>query len=83
MAERGQGSEPELVTILSSEDPSEVLMARDILLEAGIEAFVFDAESSRMLGSTTAVQARLVVRVEDDARAREVLADFGYSNEEE
>jgi hypothetical protein len=36
-----------------------------------------------MLGSTTAVQARLVVRVEDDARAREVLADFGYGNEEE
>ena len=40
----------ELEEIFASIDPTPVRMAHDYLNEAGIESFVFDAGSSRMLG---------------------------------
>ena len=41
-----------LETVFQSIDPVRVRMACDLLQQGGIEAFIFDDESSRMLGST-------------------------------
>ena len=59
----------ELVEVLVSIDSMQVRMAHDMLASNGIESFIFDEESSRMLGSTAAVPARLMVHagIRDDA----------------
>jgi hypothetical protein len=61
MARRGQA---ELVTVYRNGDLMLVQIARDLLSGAGIEAFVFDAETSTMLAmlrDRSAVPARFVV----------------------
>jgi putative signal transducing protein len=70
---------PELVEVLSSIDPTPVQIACDLLEGVGIECFVFDADSSRLLGTTPAVPTRLMVRheVADDARQR--LKELGLA----
>ncbi len=68
----------ELEEILASIDPLQVRMARDFLAEAGIEAFVFDGESSRMLGTTAAVPSRLMVHADRAGEARERLKELGF-----
>lgn len=70
---------PELVEVLSSIDPTPVQIARDLLAGAGIECFVFDSDSSRLLGTTPAVCTRLMVPRElaDDARQR--LKELGLA----
>src|SRR2546427_697008 len=45
-------SEDELLEVLSTLDPVQAQMARDLLQQAGIEAFVVNEEASRMLGTT-------------------------------
>jgi Putative prokaryotic signal transducing protein len=70
----------ELAEVLASIDPLEVQMARDFLTEAGIEAFVFDDESSRMLGTTAAIPARLMVHADRAVEARERLKELGFED---
>jgi hypothetical protein len=68
----------DLEEVLASIDPTPVQMARDYLQSAGIEAFIFDDESSRMLGSTAAVPARLMVHADAAAEARKRLEELGF-----
>ena len=56
----------------------QVEMARDLLQSSGMECFVFDESSSRMLGSTAAIPTRLMVRAEDATEARAALKDLGF-----
>jgi hypothetical protein len=70
----------ELEEIFASIDPLQVRIARDFLTEAGIEAFVFDGESSRMLGTTAAVPARLMVHADRAGEARERLKELGFGD---
>jgi hypothetical protein len=71
----------DLEQVFASVDAHEVLIARDFLTEAGIECFVFDADASRLLGSTAAVTARLMVYADDAAEAREQLRELGFPSE--
>jgi hypothetical protein len=68
----------ELVEVFASMDSLQVSIARDFLTEAGIENFVFDDESSRMLGSTAAVPTRLMVHADRADEAHERLKDLGF-----
>lgn len=70
----------ELEQIFTSIDPMQVRMARDLLEGGGIEAFIFDGESSRMLGSTVAVEARLMVHADSAAEARSRLKELGFTD---
>jgi Putative prokaryotic signal transducing protein len=69
----------ELEEVFRSIDAIEVKMARDLLTGAGIDCFVFDADMARMLGSTGAVVARLMVFAEAADDARERLKELGFS----
>jgi len=70
---------PELVEVLSSIDPAPVQIARDLLTGAGIECFVFDSDSSRLLGTTAAVCTRLMVPRELAEDARQRLKELGLA----
>jgi hypothetical protein len=70
----------ELEEIFASIDPTPVRMAHDYLNEAGIESFVFDATSSRMLGTTAAVQTRLMVHRDSAKDARDRLNELGFTD---
>ena len=64
---------------LASIDPTPVRMAHDYLNEAGIESFVFDTASSRMLGTTAGVPVRLMVHRDAAKDARDRLNDLGFT----
>ena len=68
----------ELVEVLASIDPMQVRMAHDLLESNGTESFIFDEESSRLLGSTPAVPARLMVHADDYDEALKLLKDLGF-----
>jgi hypothetical protein len=68
----------ELEEVFTSADSMQVEMARDLLQSSGMECFVFDESSSRMLGSTAAIPARLMVRTQDATEARAALKDLGF-----
>jgi hypothetical protein len=68
-----------LETVYQSIDALRVQMACDFLRRGGIEAFIFDNESSRMLGSTSAVEARLMVHADQMAEARSQLQELGFT----
>ncbi len=70
----------ELEEVFASIDPTPVRMARDYLNEAGIESFVFDAGSSRLLGTTAAVPTRLMVHRDAAKDARDRLNDLGFTD---
>jgi hypothetical protein len=70
--------EQELTEILTVIDPTQVRIARDLLEGAGIECWVVDAESSRMLGTTAAVPVRLMVKPDDADEARSRLKELGF-----
>ena len=73
-------SEPAaLETVFQSIDPLRVRMACDLLQQGGIEAFIFDDESSRMLGSTSAIEARLMVHADCVAEACSRLRELGFT----
>jgi hypothetical protein len=55
-------------------------MAHDYLNEAGIESFVFDAGSSRLLGTTAAVPTRLMVHRDPAKAARDRLNELGFTD---
>jgi hypothetical protein len=50
-----------------------------LLADAGIAALVLDLHASVMEGSVGAIQRRLAVAEEDEAKARRVLAQAGES----
>ena len=52
----------ELTEVFTSIDPTQVRMAHDLLDGSGIETFIFDDDSSRMLGTTGAVPSRSLPR---------------------
>ncbi len=68
----------ELVEVLASIDPMQVRMAHDMLASNGIESFIFDEESSRLLGSTAAVPARLMVHADARDDALKLLDELGF-----
>jgi hypothetical protein len=68
-----------LETVFQSIDPVRVCMAFDLLQQGGIEAFIFDNESSRMLGSTSAIEARLMVHADCLEEARSRLRELGFT----
>ena len=70
-----------LEMVFQSPDPVRVQMAQDLLAEGGIESFIFDGEASRMLGGTVAVEARLMVRADSAAEARDRLDELGFTRE--
>jgi len=70
----------DLEEVLASIDPTPVRMAHDYLSQAGIESFVFDTASSRMLGTTAAVPARLMVHADAAADARQRLKIWGFES---
>jgi hypothetical protein len=49
-----------------------------MLASNGIESFIFDEESSRMLGSTAAVPARLMVHADIRDDAMKLLNELGF-----
>ena len=69
----------ELVQVLAA-DALQVRMAADLLTNAGIECFVFDEESSRMLGTTSAVPARLMVHAQAREDALSRLKELGFED---
>ncbi|MGH7932053.1 MAG: DUF2007 domain-containing protein [Candidatus Binataceae bacterium] len=69
----------ELEQIFTSIDPIQVGMARDLLEGGGIDAFIFDGEASRMLGSTVAIETRLMVYADAAAEARARLKELGFT----
>ncbi len=77
MSKQYDQNSPELVEVFASIDPTQMRIARDMLEGAGIECFVFDRESSRMLGTTAAVPTRLMVHSDRAAEARSRLKDLG------
>jgi hypothetical protein len=68
----------DLTEVFTSVDPMQVQMAHDLLDGTGIETFIFDDESSRMLGSTAAVPARLMVHAANADEARSRLKELGF-----
>jgi putative signal transducing protein len=79
MADFDSNEPATLETIFQSIDPVRVRLARDLLQQGGIEAFIFDDESSRMLGSTSAIEARLMVHADSAAEARSRLRELGFT----
>jgi len=70
----------ELEEVFASIDPTPVRMAHDYLNEAGIESFVFDAGSSRLLGMTSEVPPRLMVHRDAAKDARDRLNELGFTD---
>lgn len=68
-----QGEEPqEMVTIARFLEPVNAQMAKSVLESAGIECFLQGENANSMIAF--AFRARLQVRREDEAAARELLA---------
>jgi hypothetical protein len=68
-----------LETVFQSIDPVRVRMACDFLRQGGIEAFIFDDESSRMLGTTAAIESRVMVHADSIVEARSRLKELGFT----
>jgi hypothetical protein len=77
MSKQYDQNSPELAEVFTSIDPTQMRIARDMLEGAGIECFVFDPVSSRMLGTTAAVPSRLMVHGDRAEEAMSRLKDLG------
>jgi hypothetical protein len=66
-----------VIELLRSNDIVRLSWLSALLSEAGIEAFLLDTHTSVIEGSIGALPRRLMVRDDDAARARQVLADAG------
>jgi hypothetical protein len=80
MADKELPDPSALEEIFASIDPTPVRMAHDYLASAGIESFVFDAGSSRLLGTTAAVPTRLMIHRDAAKDARDRLKDLGFTD---
>jgi Putative prokaryotic signal transducing protein len=69
-----------LVLVFTNIDPVVVKLARDLLEAGGIETFIFDDQAAQMLGSTVAVNARLMVHAEAADEARDRLKELGFTD---
>ncbi len=63
--------------VLTSNDPVRLNFVVALLADAGIAAMLLDAHTSVMEGSIGAIQRRVAVMEQDEARARRVLAEAG------
>jgi hypothetical protein len=79
MTERTPHDPNQLTEVLASIEPTQVQIARDLLESSGIECFVFDEDSSRMLGTTPAIPSRLMVYADDADEARRRLNELGFT----
>lgn len=77
MSKQYDQNSPELAEVFASIDPTQMRIARDMLEGAGLECFVFDRESSRMLGTTAAVPTRLMVHRDRADEANSRLRELG------
>ena len=68
----------DLTEAFTSADSTQVQMAYDLLDGRGIETFIFDDDSSRLLGSTGAVPSRLMVHLADADESRSRLKELGF-----
>ncbi len=77
-----KGERGDLVKIFACNVPGEVEMARELLANLGIDAFVFDAHTGRIgsLFLAAAIPPRLMVFAADAARASQILNDFGFAS---
>jgi hypothetical protein len=64
-------------SVAISNDPVRLSFLGALLADAGIASMVLDQHASVMEGSVAAIQRRLVVAADDEARARQVLAEAG------
>ena len=62
--------------ILKTTDPVLLSYARHLLEEAGIAHFVFDENMAFTEGNISAFPRRLMVRAQDEPRARAALAEL-------
>lgn len=79
MSDFDQNEPTGLELVFKSIDQVRVRMACDFLQQGGMEAFIFDDEAARMLGSTSAVEARLMVPADRLAEARLRLKQLGFA----
>lgn len=63
--------------VATSNDPVRLSFLTALLADAGIGAVMLDMHTSMTEGSIGAIQRRLVVAAEDEARARRVLSEAG------
>jgi hypothetical protein len=63
--------------LATSNDPVRLSFLTALLADAGIAAIVLDAHASAVEGSIGAIPRRLMVAVEDEWRARQVLTEAG------
>lgn len=70
----------ELVEVYTDGDLVSLQIARDRLQSVGIEAFIFGAETARILGlyGGAAIPARLMVYADRAAEARDRLRELGF-----
>jgi hypothetical protein len=63
--------------LTTSNDPVRLSFLTALLADAGIKAMVLDDHTSAVEGSIGAIPRRLVVAIEDEWRARQVLREAG------
>ena len=63
--------------VVTSNDPVRLSFLTALLADAGISAVLLDTHASAIEGSISAIQRRLAVATEDEARARRVLKEAG------
>jgi putative signal transducing protein len=63
--------------MVTSNDPVRLSFLTALLADAGIRAVLLDSHASAIEGSISAIQRRLAVATEDEARARRVLKEAG------
>jgi Putative prokaryotic signal transducing protein len=71
--------DPELAVVFTTIDPTQMRIARDMMESSGMEVFVFDRDSSRMLGTTPGVPIRMMVHRDDADEARKRLKELGFA----
>jgi len=80
MASESTPAPDQLEEVFRTLDPIQVQIACDVLAEAGIDCFVFDANASRLWGRSPLVPARLMVPAADAGEARECLEGLGLGD---
>jgi hypothetical protein len=61
--------------LVRSNDPVRLSFLTVLLADAGIESVLLDTHASLVEGSIGAIQRRLAVAADDEARARRILID--------
>lgn len=65
-----------MIEVLATNDPVKLSYAEAVLRDAGVEAFVLDAETSATFGGSLPwVKRRILVRDEDAERAASLLVE--------